>query len=123
MIRERVLIHGLTRPMEPREELQALKLQPGQVGLIKEGPVVRWLEGQEIWDRRYKRNAEGVIKERRKIETKARRLLDNARAQGLIYARTMSEDRGFPRLSTTSSDRADGIRQDRRWSPFDLEGE
>jgi hypothetical protein len=120
MIRERVSIHGVTRPMEPLEELQALKMQPGEIGLIKEGPVVRWLEGQEVWDRRYKRNAEKAIKQRRKIEAKARRLLDHAHVQGLIHTGT---DRCSPRRSATSVDKAGGIQQERRWGPLDLEGE
>ena len=67
MIREHVSLHGVKRPMEPPEEIQALKLRPEQVGVIKEGPMLRWLKGQEVWDRRYIRNAERVIKKRSQI--------------------------------------------------------
>jgi hypothetical protein len=78
-IRERVNIHGDTRPMDFPEDLQALKLRPAQVGILKEGPTVRWLKGQEAWDMRYKRNAERTIKKRTRIEAKAKRLPDHAR--------------------------------------------
>ena len=48
MIRERVDIHGVVRPMEPKEEIEALNIPPQEIGIIKEAPVMRWLAGQEL---------------------------------------------------------------------------
>lgn len=42
MIRERVDIYGVSKAMEPPEQIHALKLPPEQIGIIKEGPVLRW---------------------------------------------------------------------------------
>jgi hypothetical protein len=36
MIRERVSIRGVTRPLEPPEELHALSLDREEIGVIKE---------------------------------------------------------------------------------------
>lgn len=47
MIRERISITGIVRPMEPENEMQALTLDPEDLGLIKEGPVKRYLAGSE----------------------------------------------------------------------------
>lgn len=46
MIRERVSINGVIRPLNPESELQALNVDPEDIGVIKEGPVKRWLEGR-----------------------------------------------------------------------------
>ena len=51
MIRERVSTYGVVRPLEPETELQALKLSPDEIGVIKEGPVARYLEGKRIADK------------------------------------------------------------------------
>lgn len=120
MIRERVDIHGVARPMETAEEIPALKMRPGQIGIIKEGPTIRWLKGQEDWDKRYKRSAERVMKRRSKIEAKTKLFLDNARAQGLI----LTGER--PKVEPSSSrlhDESDRIQEDRRWGPLDLDDE
>lgn len=45
MIRERISITGIVRPMEPENEMQALTLDAEDLGLIKEGPVKRYLAG------------------------------------------------------------------------------
>ncbi|PIL36933.1 hypothetical protein GSI_00623 [Ganoderma sinense ZZ0214-1] len=52
-IRERVNPLGKVRPMEPPDQLLALRIPPSEIGLIKEGPVRRWLAGQEAWDKRF----------------------------------------------------------------------
>ena len=71
--------------MEPPEEIEALRLKPQEIGVIKEQPVRRWLSGQEAWDKKYKRTAEHVIHKRKRYEAKAQRLLEHAREQGLIH--------------------------------------
>jgi hypothetical protein len=53
MIRERVGIDGVVRPMEREEDLQACCLHPDDVGLIKEGAVKRYMQGKSQWDKKY----------------------------------------------------------------------
>jgi hypothetical protein len=53
MIRERVGIDGVVRPLEVEEDLQACCLHPDDVGLIKEGAVKRYMQGKSQWDKKY----------------------------------------------------------------------
>ncbi|GAA5905176.1 uncharacterized protein JCM6883_006308 [Sporobolomyces salmoneus] len=66
MIRERISITGIVRPMEREEEMQALTLDPEDLGLIKEGPVKRYLAGKVIWDKKFAREQRSVNKNREK---------------------------------------------------------
>ena len=100
MLRERVDVHGQIRPMEPMEEIHALRIPPGQIGLIKEAPVRRWLQGQEMWDEQFKSRAKKVLKKRKKLEEKAERIVQRVTRQGLVVdteggeARTSREQTG-----------------------------
>ncbi|CCM05570.1 uncharacterized protein FIBRA_07797 [Fibroporia radiculosa] len=125
MIRERVDIFGQVRSMEPKEEIEALRLEPQEIGIIKEAPVKRWLIGQEHWDKKYKRAAHKVIVRRRRYERKAQRLLQHALDQGsLRHNPTRPQP---PERTTSHTSLASGvfgrIEQDRRWGPLDLGGE
>ncbi|PCH41474.1 alpha/beta-hydrolase [Wolfiporia cocos MD-104 SS10] len=125
MIRERVDVTGHVRPMEPREEIEALQIKPQLIGLIKEAPVRRWLIGQEIWDKKFKHAANKVIARRRQYERKAERLLQNARSQGTIHINETippNERRGISQSSLASAP-AGEIENDRRWGPLDLADE
>lgn len=90
MVRERVSISGVVRPLEPASEMSMLQLDPEDIGLIKEGPVRRYMAGsaflpsfrgvlgcqktdavfrttgfvETIWDKRFKRTYERVQKRR-----------------------------------------------------------
>ncbi|GAA6018146.1 hypothetical protein JCM11491_003334 [Sporobolomyces phaffii] len=66
MIRERISITGVVRPMEAEEEMQALTIDPEDLGLIKEGPVKRYLAGKAIWDKKFARQQRKVNKNREK---------------------------------------------------------
>ena len=66
MIRERVSTTGVCRPLEPPHELKALNLPPDEVGVIKEGQAMRYLNGQKLWDKKFHRAAKSVEKHRRK---------------------------------------------------------
>ncbi|KAG5648902.1 hypothetical protein DXG03_000251 [Asterophora parasitica] len=123
MIRERVDINGISRPMEPPEEIRALALRPGEVGIIKEGPTRRWLEGQEQWDHEFKRSAKRAMKRRYKLELKAERLIDNARLQGLILTGEATPQELQRTMSNGYADKLDRIQDERRWGPLDLDGE
>lgn len=100
--------------MEPKEEVEALKVPSGEVGLIKEGPVKRWLVGQEAYDKKYKHRATKIAARRKHYEAKANRLLEHAREQGLQLKR---EEHPQPvrRLSTVSYNSVDDFEHGRRW--------
>ncbi|CAE6523208.1 unnamed protein product [Rhizoctonia solani] len=71
---ERVDIHGMTTPLSP----DALHIPKDGVGVVKPGPVQRWLTGQTAWDSKYKRIARGVEKERAGWEKKATEVMRKA---------------------------------------------
>lgn len=47
MVRERIGVTGVVRPLEPEGEMSIFKLDVEDVGLIKEAPVKRYLAGSE----------------------------------------------------------------------------
>jgi hypothetical protein len=53
MIRQRVTRHGVIMPLSPEEELPACCMKPSEIGVIKEGPVKKWLATKRQWDTRY----------------------------------------------------------------------
>lgn len=95
MLRERVDVHGKIRPMEPVEEIPILRIPPGQIGLIKEAPVRRWLLGQGIWDERFKARPKKIFRKRKEFDEKAEEILRHATRQGL----TVNTEEGDPRSS------------------------
>lgn len=138
MIRERVDIRGQVRAMEPKEDIEALQMSPSQIGIIKERPVRRWAEGQNAQDKKFRHTAEKVIKKRKKLEERAKKMLADAREQGLLLENDSihrkeqeiqsAKNRGAKRansdgesvFSATVSRRID---DDRRWGPLDLANE
>lgn len=66
MIRQRVSRHGIIRPLEPAVELPACTLDPHEVGVIKQGPVKKWLEARGQWDSRFESTRAKVHKKRLK---------------------------------------------------------
>lgn len=84
MIRERVAIDGVVRTMEPVDQVEILKLDPEEIGLIREAPVKRYLAGSKcyfysqlwemywfsfdwteaLWDKRFKKAYQRVQKRR-----------------------------------------------------------
>ncbi|GAA5887509.1 hypothetical protein JCM6882_001435 [Rhodosporidiobolus microsporus] len=73
MIRERISITGVVRPMEAIEDMSMLQLDKEDIGLIKEAPVKRYLAGRAIWDRKFRRVADKVQKERERHLKKSMR--------------------------------------------------
>jgi hypothetical protein len=145
MLRERVDVHGQIRPMEPMEEIHALRIPPGQIGLIKEAPVRRWLRGQEIWDEQFKGRAKKVLKKRKKLEEKAERIVQRVTRQGLVVdteggearpsreqtggggeqdeVRPKVEQQGRKRSSRSVLTTSGIIDENRRFGPLDLDDE
>ena len=66
MIRQRVDRHGVIYPLAPSVTLPALQMCPDEVGVIKPGPVRKWLTAKREWDRRYAREKRQVQRKRAK---------------------------------------------------------
>ena len=64
IIRQRVDRHGVIYPLAPAEELPAIQMPASDIGVIKPGPVKKWLEAKKEWDRRYAREKRKVQKQR-----------------------------------------------------------
>lgn len=64
MIRERVNRHGIIRPLEDPSLLPALTIPANEIGVIKPGPVLKWTEAKQIWDKKYAKEAQKVRKQR-----------------------------------------------------------
>lgn len=53
MIRQRVTRHGMTLPLAPETELPGCCMDSASIGVIKEGPVKKWLHMKDQWDNRF----------------------------------------------------------------------
>ena len=63
MIRQRVDRHGVIYNMAPESDIPALQMPASEVGVIKPGPVRKWLAAKKEWDTRY-------ASEKRKVQRK-----------------------------------------------------
>lgn len=72
MIRQRVDFNGNVRPLEPADQLQACTMPLAETGMIKEGPAMRYIEGQAKWDRKFHRVKKRVARHRKRNLKKAR---------------------------------------------------
>jgi hypothetical protein len=115
MIRERVNIFGAVRPMEPEDQIEVLSIPPEEIGVIKEDPVRRWLTGQELWDKKFERQAHHVERKRKHYEKRFETTIERAREHGLQLHRD-SDRPDFGRRATTLSFGSQGdIMHTRRW--------
>ena len=64
MVRQRVDRHGTIRPLEPPSELPALQLSADDVGVVKPGPVSKWMKAKKEWDSKYSKEKRKVQKQR-----------------------------------------------------------
>ncbi|KAL7817652.1 Alpha/Beta hydrolase protein [Trichoderma aethiopicum] len=53
MIRQRITRNGLIFPLSPEEELPGCIIKPEEIGVIKQGPVKKWLATKHTWDTKY----------------------------------------------------------------------
>ncbi|PFH59554.1 hypothetical protein XA68_12186 [Ophiocordyceps unilateralis] len=53
MIRQRVTRHGVIMPLDPESELPGCCVEAAEVGVIKEGPVMKWLAMKKQWDAKF----------------------------------------------------------------------
>lgn len=66
MIRQRVDRHGVVRPLESANTLPGCQMSPADVGVVKEGPVRKWMAAKKEWDTKYASSKRRVQKQRAK---------------------------------------------------------
>lgn len=66
MIRQRVDRHGNIFPLDPPTSMPALQISANEVGVIKPGPVEKWLNAKKQWDQKYAREKRKVQKQQAK---------------------------------------------------------
>lgn len=66
MIRQRVDRHGHIFPLDPPSSMPALQMSANEVGVIKPGPVGKWMSAKKQWDQKYARERRKVQKQRAK---------------------------------------------------------
>lgn len=64
MIRQRIDRNGFIYPLAPQSELPALQLQPAEIGVIKPGPVRKWMGAQQKWNKKFQRAKLNVQRKR-----------------------------------------------------------
>ncbi|KAH0016758.1 alpha/beta-hydrolase, partial [Aureobasidium melanogenum] len=64
MIRQRVDRHGVTYPLAAESELKCLQLDPDTIGMIKPGPVRKWVAKKSEWDVKYGKDKRTIQKQR-----------------------------------------------------------
>jgi hypothetical protein len=64
MIRQRVTRKGVILPLPPQSELEALQLDPSEIGVIKPGPVRKWMAAQSKWNGKFAKQKRAVQKKR-----------------------------------------------------------
>src|SRR6266496_4421749 len=66
MIRQRVDRHGNIFRLEPASELPGCNLPVNEIGVIKEGPIRKWMNAKKEWDTKYASAKRRVQKQRAK---------------------------------------------------------
>ena len=64
MIRQRVDRHGTIYPLAHAKDLPALQVPAAEVGVIKPGPVQKWITAKKEWDTKYASEKRRVQKKR-----------------------------------------------------------
>ena len=64
MIRQKVDRHGFISPLPLPEELSALQMSPNEIGVIKPGPVRKWMAAKKEWDGKFAKQKRTVQKQR-----------------------------------------------------------
>ncbi|KAF7890756.1 uncharacterized protein EAF01_010565 [Botrytis porri] len=66
MIRQRVDRHGNIFPLDPADKLPACKILPNDVGVVKPGPVKKWMAVKTKFDTKYAKDKRKIQKNRAK---------------------------------------------------------
>jgi len=113
MIRERVDIDGRLRPLEAEDQLGALTMPAREVGMVKERPALRFVEGQAVWDRKFKHVRARIARHRTKNLERSKEV-DSAR----IVARWQAAAADHRRRSSEEKRRESGDKE-KRWGSGD----
>jgi len=73
MIRERVSTRGVIRPLEPEEELDAMKVPQDVIGNLSELAVRRYIEGKNKYDKKFASTIKAIEKQRNKNLERAKK--------------------------------------------------
>ena len=73
MIRERVSIEGIIRPLEPEPELPAMQVPPERVGQSSQHAMQRYLAGQAHFEKKFARALRRIAKQRQQNLKRASR--------------------------------------------------
>ncbi|KAK7472430.1 hypothetical protein VKT23_000545 [Stygiomarasmius scandens] len=73
MIRERVSTRGAIRPLEPEEELDAMKVPQDVIGNLSELAVRRYIEGKNKYDKKFASTIKAIEKQRNKNLERAKK--------------------------------------------------
>jgi hypothetical protein len=95
MIRQRVDRHGNIYPMEPAFELPGCKMDPSDVGVIKEEPVRKWMKAKREWDTKFASAKRRVQKQRAREIAQGYRQFEGGEVpppSALAGRRNMGED-------------------------------
>ncbi|TVY51228.1 AB hydrolase superfamily protein C4A8.06c, partial [Lachnellula cervina] len=66
MIRQRVDRHGNTSELEPASELPGCNMSSSDIGVIKQGPVKKWMTAKREWDTKFASSKRKIQKQRAK---------------------------------------------------------
>ena len=64
MIRQKVDRHGNIYPLDPPQKLAGCRMSPNEVGVIKRGPVEKWMAAKKQWDSKFANEKRRVQKRR-----------------------------------------------------------
>ncbi|KAI0692106.1 Alpha/Beta hydrolase protein [Cytidiella melzeri] len=73
MIRERVSIHGVVRPLEPEDQLQAFSLPSELIGVVSELAMRRYIDAQAKFGKKFSKTYKDIEKRRNKHLAKAKK--------------------------------------------------
>ncbi|KAF8841752.1 alpha/beta-hydrolase [Paxillus ammoniavirescens] len=105
MIRERVSTRGVIRPLEPAEQLDALRVPPEIIGVLSERAVRRYLEGKALFDKKY-------AKEMLTVEKHRNRNIDLAKkdiSKNLVHLQELHKGKGKGKGKETPRSFGDGL--------------
>lgn len=71
MIRQRVDRHGHIFPLDPASTLAGCQMSPDAIGVIKQGPVQKWMDAQKEWSAKYAKQKRKIQRQRVKEMEKA----------------------------------------------------
>lgn len=103
MIRQRIDRHGSIRPLEPESELEALHMAPSEIGVIKEGPVRKWMAIQGRWAKKYEKEKRSVQKRRIEEFAKGYEEFEGETPPPTALAGRRLKDKDMPKTRTSKN--------------------